>query len=67
VHNSVLIEDVEIGRGARVRHAIIDKHVRIPPNDVIGYNRDDDAKRFHVTPTGMVIIAKNQKVEPLAR
>ena len=65
VHSSVLMDDVEIGRGARVRHCIIDKHVRIPPNDVIGYNRDDDAKRFHVTPTGIVIIAKHQPVQPL--
>lgn len=66
VHDSVLLDDVEIGRGARVRKCIIDKHVRIPSNDVIGYNRDDDAKRFHVTPSGLVVIGKNQVVQPLA-
>jgi glucose-1-phosphate adenylyltransferase len=63
VHNCVLLDDVEIGRGARVRHAIIDKHVRIPANDVIGYNRDDDAKRFRVSESGIVIIAKHQNVD----
>jgi glucose-1-phosphate adenylyltransferase len=63
VHQCVLLEDVEIGRGARVRRAIIDKHVRIPANDVIGYNRDDDAKRFHVTAEGIVVIGKKQVVE----
>ncbi len=63
VHSSVLLDDVEIGRGARVRRAIIDKHVRIPPNDVIGYNREDDAKRFKLTETGIVVIAKHQTVE----
>lgn len=62
VHACVLLDDVEIGRGARVRNCIIDKHVRIPPNDVIGYNRDDDAKRFHVTESGIVVIAKHQAV-----
>jgi glucose-1-phosphate adenylyltransferase len=67
VHNCVLLDDVEIGRGARVRHAIIDKHVRIPANDVIGYNRDDDAKRFRVSESGIVIIAKHQNVETLKR
>ncbi len=67
VHDSVLLEDVEIGRGARVRRCMIDKHVRIPANDVIGYNRDDDAKRFKVTETGIVVIAKNQQVELLVR
>jgi len=67
VHNCVLLDDVEIGRGARVRHAIIDKHVRIPANDVIGYNRDDDAKRFRVSESGIVIIAKHQNVETFKR
>jgi glucose-1-phosphate adenylyltransferase len=66
VHDCVLLDDVEIGRGARVRRCIIDKHVRIPPNDVIGYNRDDDAKRFHVTPSGLVVISKNQEIEAKA-
>ena len=62
VHSSVLLDDVEIGRGARVRRCIIDKHVRIPPNDVIGYNHDADAKRFHITESGIVVIAKHQLV-----
>jgi glucose-1-phosphate adenylyltransferase len=62
VHSSVLLDDVEIGRGARVRRCIIDKHVKIPPNDVIGYNRDEDAKRFHVTESGIVVIGKHQAV-----
>lgn len=67
VHGSILLEDVEICRGARIRRCIIDKHVRIPPNDVIGYNRDDDLKRFHVTENGLVVIRKNQIVEPFKR
>ena len=62
VHNCVLMDDVEVGRGARLRRCIIDKHVRIPANDVIGYNREDDAKRFHVTESGIVVIAKNQNI-----
>ena len=62
VHSSVLMDDVEVGRGARLRRCIIDKHVTIPPNDVIGYNRDEDAKRFHVTESGLVVIAKNMNI-----
>lgn len=67
VHGSILLENVEVGRGARIRRCIVDKHVRIPPNDVIGYNPDDDAKRFHVTENGLVVIRKNQAVEPFKR
>ena len=66
VHNSVLMDDVVVGRGARIRRAIIDKHVNIPPNEVIGYNIEADRKRFKVTESGLVVIAKNQQVPPLA-
>jgi glucose-1-phosphate adenylyltransferase len=62
VHTSILLDHVEVGRGARLRNCIIDKHVKIPPNDVIGYNPEQDAKRFHVTETGLVVIAKGQEV-----
>jgi glucose-1-phosphate adenylyltransferase len=67
VHGCILLEDVEVGRGARIRRCIIDKHVKIPANDVIGYNRDDDAKRFTVTEGGLVLIRKNQVIDPLHR
>jgi len=62
VHSCVLMDDVEVGRGARLRKCIIDKHVQIPPNDVIGYNPEEDRKRFHVTESGVVVIAKHQVV-----
>ncbi len=67
VHSCVIMDGVDIGRGARLRRCIVDKGVRIPPNDVIGFNRDEDAKRFHVTETGIVVIAKEQVVQPLHR
>ena len=60
------MDDVVVGRGARIRRAIIDKHVNIPPNEVIGYNIEADRKRFKVTESGLVVIAKNQQVPPLA-
>ncbi len=67
VHSCVLMDDVVVGRGARIRRAIIDKHVTIPPNDVIGYDPIEDRKRFKVTESGIVVIAKHQKVELLPR
>lgn len=63
VNACVLTEDVEIGRGARLRRCIIDKHVRIPPGDRIGFDTEVDRKRFRVTEDGIVLIAKNQIVE----
>lgn len=64
VRQCVLMDDVHIGRGAQVQRAIIDKHVRIPPGDRIGYDPVEDAKRFKLTEGGIVIIAKAQAIEP---
>jgi glucose-1-phosphate adenylyltransferase len=63
VHDSILMENVDIGRHCRIRRAIIDKDVVIPPGTEIGYNHDEDRKRFHVTPSGIVVIGKGMAVE----
>ncbi len=58
VEDSVLFEGVDIGRYCRIRRAIIDEHVHVPPNSVIGYDLDQDRERFHVTENGVVVISK---------
>jgi glucose-1-phosphate adenylyltransferase len=63
VHDSILMENVDIGRHCRIRRAIIDKDVVIPLGTEIGYNLDEDRKRFHVTPSGIVVIGKGVSVE----
>src|SRR5512135_667881 len=62
VHKSILMENVEIGRHCRIRKAIIDKDVIIPPHTEIGYNLKEDKKRYFVTPSGIVVIAKGTEV-----
>ena len=63
VEESVLFENVQIGRHARLRRCIIDKDVEIPQGAEIGFNLDLDRKRFHVTDGGIVVIPKRTKVE----
>jgi glucose-1-phosphate adenylyltransferase len=63
VHDAILMENVEIGRHCRIRRAIIDKDVLIPPGTVIGYDLDEDRKRFDLTPSGIVVIGKGACVE----
>jgi glucose-1-phosphate adenylyltransferase len=58
VEDSVLMSGVEVGRRARVRRAIIDKGVSIPPGYEVGYDLKEDRKRFEVTPGGVVVIPK---------
>jgi len=64
VEGSVLMESVQIGRYAQVRRAIIDKYVEILPNTRIGYDAEEDRKRFHVTRSGIVVIPKGRIVGP---
>ncbi len=58
VYDSILMENVDIGRHSHIRKAIIDKDVIIPPGTKIGYDLEEDRKRYHVTSSGIVVIAK---------
>ncbi len=66
VHDSILMENVEIGRHCDIRKAIIDKNVTIPPGTKIGVDLEEDRKRFHVTESGIVVIPKGAHVAPEA-
>lgn len=64
VENSILFHGVDIGRRARVRRAVVDKNVRIPPGVEIGFDPELDRRRgFTVTESGIVVIAKGDAVE----
>jgi glucose-1-phosphate adenylyltransferase len=62
VEDSILFDGVEVGRHAKIRRAIIDKGVRIPVGFSVGYSLEDDAKRFTVTESGVVVIAKGERI-----
>ena len=53
------MNNVTIGRHARIRRAIIDKNVIIPEGYEIGFDLEGDKKKFTVTESGIVVIAKN--------
>jgi glucose-1-phosphate adenylyltransferase len=62
IEDSLLFENVTIGRRCRIRRAIIDKNVEIPQETTIGYDLEEDRRRFHVTSGGVVVIPKGMKV-----
>ena len=62
VEESILMKGVNVGRHCKIKRAIIDKYVDIPPNTEIGYNLEEDKKRFHVTDSGIVVISKKAKL-----
>ena len=56
VEDSILFDNVDIGRRAKVRKAILDKNVRIPEGASIGYDLEEDKKRYYVTESGIVVV-----------
>ncbi|MCB1693353.1 MAG: glucose-1-phosphate adenylyltransferase, partial [Pseudomonadales bacterium] len=57
VTNSVIMPEVDIGRGARVNNAIIDRGCRIPPKARIGIDpREDQSNGFRLTEQGRVLV-----------
>lgn len=63
VEDSILFSDVEVGRRAKIRKAIIDKDVVIPEGVEIGYNHEHDrARGFTITESGLVVIGKFDEV-----
>ena len=56
VENSVVLPDVDIGMNARIKRVVVDQGCHIPPNMVIGEDPEQDARRFHVSPNGIVLV-----------
>jgi glucose-1-phosphate adenylyltransferase len=61
IEESILMDDVDVGRRARIRRAIIDKGVTIPPDTEIGYDPEADRRRFHVSDEGIVVVPKDAR------
>jgi glucose-1-phosphate adenylyltransferase len=56
VEDSVIFDNCDIGRRAKVRRAILDKNVKVPPGAEIGYNLEEDRQKYHVTDSGIVVV-----------
>jgi glucose-1-phosphate adenylyltransferase len=61
IDDSVIMDWVEIGRGCKIRKAIIDKSNVIPPGTEIGYNLEKDRSRYFVSETGIVVLERGER------
>ncbi|MCM8806310.1 MAG: glucose-1-phosphate adenylyltransferase [Candidatus Omnitrophica bacterium] len=59
VSDSILFDRVNVGRYCKIRRTIIDKNVVVPQGTIIGYDLEEDRKRFVVSETGIVVIPKD--------
>jgi glucose-1-phosphate adenylyltransferase len=63
VDGSILMHGVDVGRGATVRNAIVDKNVRIADGARVGVDPEADRERFAVSAGGVVVIGKGATVD----
>ncbi len=56
VEDAVVLPNVDIGHDCRITRAVIDKGCRIPANTVVGEDPVEDARRFHVSEGGVVLV-----------
>ncbi|MEJ1296947.1 MAG: glucose-1-phosphate adenylyltransferase [Candidatus Sedimenticola sp. (ex Thyasira tokunagai)] len=57
VQDSAILPDVEIGENCRITKAVIDKGCVISNHTVIGENPEEDARNYHVTEEGVVLVS----------
>jgi glucose-1-phosphate adenylyltransferase len=60
IENSVIFDNCDVGRHAKVKGAILDKNVKIPEGAEIGYDLEQDRKKYYVTESGIVVIEGHQ-------
>jgi glucose-1-phosphate adenylyltransferase len=68
IHDGAVIEDsivmdlCKIRADARLRRTIVDRYNSIPAKQTIGFDREADAKRFFVDPSGIVVVPRGETV-----
>lgn len=56
IKDSLILPEVNIGRHCRITKAIIEKGCHVPEGTVIGEDRAEDEKKYHVSAGGVVLV-----------
>jgi glucose-1-phosphate adenylyltransferase len=56
IQRSMILPNAAIGGGCTITRAIIDEGCEVPEGTSIGVDREADARRFHVTGNGVVLV-----------
>ncbi len=62
IEDSILFENVTVGRHAKIRRAIIDKGVILHDGTTIGYDHEEDIRQgYTITESGIVVVPRKDK------
>jgi glucose-1-phosphate adenylyltransferase len=63
IDESVILDRVIVGRRARLRRVIVDRKVVVPEGFTVGFDREEDLKRFTISPGGVIIVPHGIRLE----
>lgn len=64
VESCIVLDHADIGRSCKLNRAIVDKYTLVESGCEIGFDRERDAQRFHITESGVTVLPKNAVVKP---
>ncbi|AGA32870.1 Glucose-1-phosphate adenylyltransferase [Thioalkalivibrio nitratireducens DSM 14787] len=56
----IVMDYTRIGRGAKLRRVIVDRHNHIQPGERIGFDPDTDRQRFQVSESGVTVVPRGR-------
>jgi glucose-1-phosphate adenylyltransferase len=65
IESSILLPNAEVGRGSRIRRAIIDHDVQLPENSSIGFDLEADRQAGYVVTDSGVVVVHNYSLDAL--
>jgi glucose-1-phosphate adenylyltransferase len=63
IEDSIIMDHTTVGKGARLRRAIVDRFNIIAADTEIGFDREADRRRFHVDGSGLVVVPRGGRRE----
>ena len=63
IQDSILFNNVEVGARAQLDRCIVEKEVKIPAGEMIGFDREKDAARFTLSDKGIVVVPKGYRFD----
>jgi glucose-1-phosphate adenylyltransferase len=63
IEDSIVMDHTSVGKGTRLRRTIVDRFNIIPADTEIGVDPAQDRRRFHVEPSGLVVVPRGGRRE----
>jgi glucose-1-phosphate adenylyltransferase len=59
IQECIIMDHTTVGKGAKLRRAIVDRFNIIEPGEMVGYDREEDERRrYHIDASGLVVRAR---------